>query len=110
VPACRSTAWRGADPIIAICADQRTIRGRSSRLGRPRWPTLPCPRERIRAFGLLFWAANLGFSVSTVTGGVLAQHGYRLLFWLNAAASVTAALIVWRRVPETLLPRRSRCG
>jgi MFS family permease len=65
---------------------------------------LPGPRDRIRAFGLLFWAANLGFSVSTVTGGVLAQHGYGLLFWLNAAASVTAALIVWRRVPETRPP------
>lgn len=65
---------------------------------------LPCPGERIRAFGLLFWAANLGFSVSTVTGGILAQHGYGLLFWLNAAASVTAALIVWRRVPETRPP------
>jgi MFS family permease len=65
---------------------------------------LPRPRERIRAFGLLFWAANLGFSVSTVTGGVLAQHGYRLLFWLNAAASAAAALIVWRRVPETRPP------
>ncbi|HEY7485594.1 MAG TPA: MFS transporter [Streptosporangiaceae bacterium] len=66
---------------------------------------LPGPRERIRAFGLLFWAANLGFSVSTVTGGVLARHGYGLLFWLNAVASVTAALIVWRRVPETRPPR-----
>jgi MFS family permease len=65
---------------------------------------LPRPRERIRAFGLLFWAANLGFSVSTVTGGVLAQHGYRPLFWLNAAASVAAALIVWRWVPETRPP------
>jgi MFS family permease len=65
---------------------------------------LPGPRERIRAFGLLFWAANLGFSVSTVTGGVLARHGYGLLFWLNAAASVAAALIVWRRVPEIRPP------
>jgi MFS family permease len=62
---------------------------------------LPHERERIRAFGLLFWAANLGFSVSTVAGGVLVRHGYGLLFWLNAAASVTAALVVWRRLPET---------
>jgi len=59
------------------------------------------PRQRIRAFGLLFWAANLGFSVATVTGGILARHGYGLLFWINAMASVGAALIVWRRVPET---------
>ena len=60
--------------------------------------------QRIRAFGVLFWAANLGFSVATVTAGVLAKHGYGLLFWINAAASVIAALIVWRRVPETRPP------
>ncbi|WP_433323253.1 MFS transporter [Spirillospora sp. CA-294931] len=58
-------------------------------------------RERVRAFGLLFWAANLGFTVSTVAAGVLARHGYGILFWVNAAASVLAALIVWRYVPET---------
>jgi MFS family permease len=62
------------------------------------------PRQRVRAFGLLFWAANLGFSVATVSAGVLAQHGYGLLFWINASASVVAALIVWRRVPETRPP------
>src|SRR6266516_1344531 len=62
------------------------------------------PRQRVRAFGLLFWAANLGFSVATVTAGIVAQNGYGLLFWINAAASVLAALIVWRHVPETRPP------
>jgi MFS family permease len=37
------------------------------------------PRQRVRAFGLLFWAANLGFSVASVIAGVLAQHGFGLL-------------------------------
>jgi MFS family permease len=71
---------------------------------------LPGPQDRVRAFGLLFWAANLGFSVATATGGLLAQNGYRALFWLNALASVAAALIIWRRVPETrqLTPRTPR--
>lgn len=58
-------------------------------------------RQRIRAFGLLYWAANLGFSVATITAGFLAQHGYGLLFWINIVASLTAALIVWRQVPDT---------
>lgn len=58
-------------------------------------------RQRIRAFGLLYWAANLGFSVATVTAGILAKYGYGLLFWINVVASLIAALIVWRRVPET---------
>jgi MFS family permease len=62
------------------------------------------PRQRVRAFGVLFWAANLGFSVATVTGGILARSGYGLLFWINAAASIVAALIVWRRLPETRRP------
>jgi MFS family permease len=61
-------------------------------------------QERIRAFGLLFWAANLGFTVSTVAAGILVRHGYGILFWINAAASVLAALIVWRYVPETRPP------
>ncbi len=59
------------------------------------------PSERVRAYGLLFWAINLGFSISTVSAGVLSQIGYGLLFWLNAATSVIAALIIWRLVPET---------
>ncbi|MEU0879114.1 MFS transporter [Lentzea sp. NPDC005914] len=57
--------------------------------------------QRIRAFGLLYWAANLGFSVATVAAGILAQYGYGLLFWINVTASLVAALIVWRQVPET---------
>ncbi|GAB2610859.1 MFS transporter [Kribbella endophytica] len=59
------------------------------------------PRERVRAYGLLFWAINLGFSVSTVSAGVLASIGYNLLFWINAGTSVVAALVIWRMVPET---------
>src|SRR4051794_627508 len=59
------------------------------------------PRERVRAYGLLFWAINLGFSVSTVSAGVLAGVGYGLLFWINAGTSVLAALIIWSIVPET---------
>jgi MFS family permease len=59
------------------------------------------PSERVRAFGLLFWAINLGFSVSTVSAGVLASIGYGLLFWLNAGTSVVAALVIWSMVPET---------
>jgi MFS family permease len=59
------------------------------------------PGERVRAYGLLFWAINLGFSVSTVSAGVLASVGYGLLFWLNAATSVIAGLVIWAMVPES---------
>jgi MFS family permease len=90
----------------AICAAAVGV-GLTSELFRPAGSAavadLP-PRQRVQAFGLLFWAANLGFSVATVTAGILAQRGYGVLFWINAAASIIAALIVWRRVPETRLP------
>ncbi|MFI5694318.1 MDR family MFS transporter [Kribbella sp. NPDC051586] len=59
------------------------------------------PTERVRAYGLLFWAINLGFSVSTVSAGVLASFGYGLLFWVNAATSVIAGLVIWLMVPES---------
>jgi MFS family permease len=59
------------------------------------------PTERVRAYGLLFWAINLGFSVSTVSAGVLASFGYGLLFWVNAATSVVAGLVIWTMVPES---------
>jgi MFS family permease len=68
------------------------------------------PEQRIPAFGLLFWAASLGFSVATVSAGVLAQHGYGPLFWINATASIVAALIVWLRVPETRPPKSAPSG
>ncbi|HYJ66456.1 MAG TPA: MFS transporter [Nocardioidaceae bacterium] len=63
------------------------------------------PADRVRGYGLVFWAANLGFSVSTVSAGALAHFGYSLLFWLNAATSIVAALVVWRRIPETRTQR-----
>ncbi|HET6741625.1 MAG TPA: MFS transporter [Kribbella sp.] len=59
------------------------------------------PTERVRAYGLLFWAINLGFSVSTVSAGVLASIGYGLLFWLNAGTSVIAGAVIWAMVPES---------
>ncbi|GAA5146094.1 MFS transporter [Pseudonocardia eucalypti] len=95
-----------ADTVPAICAAAFGV-GLMSELHRPAASAavadLPAP-QRVRAFGLLFWAANLGFSVATVTAGNLAQTGYGPLFWINITAAITAALIVWRRVPETRPP------
>jgi MFS family permease len=74
------------------------------------------PTERVRTYGLLFWAINLGFSVSTVSAGVLASVGYGLLFWLNAGTSVIAGVVIWAMVPESrpvldeTVPRRPLLG
>jgi MFS family permease len=59
------------------------------------------PEQRVRAYSLLYWAANLGYSVAATVAGVLASRGYGLLFWLNAVAMLAAALIVVAAVPET---------
>lgn len=59
------------------------------------------PEQRVRAYGLQYWAANLGYSIAAATAGVLASRGYGMLFWLNAAAILVALLIVLARVPES---------
>ncbi|MFI6042111.1 MFS transporter [Nocardia sp. NPDC051321] len=59
------------------------------------------PEQRVRAYSLLYWAANLGYAIAATVSGVLASHGYGLLFWLNAVAVLAAALIVVIAVPET---------
>ncbi|WP_433255061.1 MDR family MFS transporter [Streptosporangium sp. CA-135522] len=59
------------------------------------------PQERARAYGLLFWALNLGFAVAMVAGGWFAQAGYGWMFGINAATSLIFGLLVWRAVPET---------
>jgi MFS family permease len=68
------------------------------------------PHDRPRAYGLLFWALNLGFAVAMVTGGWLAQAGYSWMFGINAATAVAFGLLVWRAVPETLPARDERHG
>jgi MFS family permease len=59
------------------------------------------PRDRTRAYGLLFWAVNLGYSVAMVLGGTLARAGYGWLFWADAVTCALFGILVWRAVPET---------
>ncbi|MFF2809829.1 MDR family MFS transporter [Streptomyces sp. NPDC058000] len=64
--------------------------------------------DRTRAYGLLLWAINLGFSIAMVLGGYLAAHGFGLLFWLDAGACAVFGLLVWLAVPETRPAARDR--
>ncbi|MBI1945637.1 MAG: MFS transporter [Deltaproteobacteria bacterium] len=53
------------------------------------------PEEhRRRAFGLHYWAINLGFAFSAAAAGGLAPLGPALVFGLDAATSVLAALLL----------------
>lgn len=59
------------------------------------------PADRVRAFGLHFWAINLGFAAATAGAGLLAEHGYGLLFGIDALTTVLFGVIVFRAVGET---------
>ncbi|MFI1399973.1 MFS transporter [Streptomyces sp. NPDC020681] len=68
---------------------------------------LVSPKLRPRAYGLLFWGVNLGYSVAMVAGGWFADHGARAMFGVNAAVAVAFAALVWATVPESRPADRS---
>ncbi len=59
------------------------------------------PADRARAFGLVYWAVNLGWAISLSVAGFVAERSMLALFLADAATSFAFASIVWRRVPET---------
>lgn len=58
-------------------------------------------QDRVRAFAVQFWAINLGFSIASVSAGVLLHFGFGLLFVLDAATTFAFGALVLRQVPET---------
>jgi MFS family permease len=65
------------------------------------------PADRARAYGLLYWAMNLGFSVAAAFGGVLAEHHFTLLFVIDALTTFAYGATVFVGVPETRPQRGS---
>ena len=57
--------------------------------------------ERPRAFGLVYWAANVGFGFGYALAGVVGTHSLPALFALDAATTCAFALLVALKVPET---------
>jgi MFS family permease len=56
----------------------------------------------LRAYGLLYWANNLGIACSFAVGGLLADRiGYPPLFAADAATTLVFAALVLAGVPET---------
>jgi MFS family permease len=60
---------------------------------------------RPRAFALVYWAINLGVSVSGIAGGFLAERGWWLLFTLDAATCLAFAALIARGVPDVPIER-----
>jgi len=59
------------------------------------------PGDRARAWGLIYWAINLGWTFGLALGGLLAARSFTALFLADAATTLVFAAIVARRVPET---------
>jgi MFS family permease len=57
--------------------------------------------DRPRAYGLLYWAMNLGFAVASAIGGALAERHFTLLFVIDALTTLAYGAIVYLGVPET---------
>jgi MFS family permease len=63
------------------------------------------PSDRKRAYGLLYWAVNLGFAGASAFGGALAERHFTLLFVVDALTTYAYGVIVFLGVPETRPPR-----
>ncbi|MEA2700885.1 MAG: hypothetical protein QOI66_5156 [Myxococcales bacterium] len=61
---------------------------------------VPAP-QRTRAYGLIYWAVNLGFAGAASIGGALAQHSFWLLFVIDALTTFAYGTIILVAVPET---------
>lgn len=53
------------------------------------------PELRTRAMALNRMALNLGFAVGPAVGGWLALRDYSLLFWVDGATCILAAILLW---------------
>lgn len=59
------------------------------------------PADQVRAFSLNYWAINIGFAAASAGAGFIAESGYLLLFFGNAASVLVCALLIYLKVPET---------
>ncbi|MFI8824068.1 MFS transporter [Streptomyces sp. NPDC053431] len=67
--------------------------------------------RRQRAYALFGWGVNIGTAVSGVLGGLLAAHGYWLLFAVDAGTMLVYAVVVVIRLSEPARgPRRAGDG
>jgi MFS family permease len=59
------------------------------------------PEDRVRAFSLNYWAINLGFAISSMAAGFIAEVSYRAGFLLEAGMTAACAIVVFLRLPES---------
>ncbi|MFJ2824508.1 MDR family MFS transporter [Streptomyces toxytricini] len=59
------------------------------------------PEDRVRAFALNYWAINLGFAISSVAAGFVAEYSYLAGFLGEAALTLVCAVLVFVKLPES---------
>ncbi|KMS76623.1 MFS transporter [Streptomyces viridochromogenes] len=101
----------GAVDQVALIALFAFLVGLAAEMHRPASASMIAahyaPADRPKAYGLLYWAVNLGYAFSMVFGGSLVRHGFTVLFWVNSAACVGAGLLVWIMGKPTVIPRQA---
>lgn len=59
------------------------------------------PEDRVRAFSLNYWAINLGFAVSSMGAGFIAEVSYLAGFLIEAGMTALCAVVVFLKLPES---------
>jgi MFS family permease len=59
------------------------------------------PEDRVRAFSLNYWAINLGFAVSSMAAGFIAEVSYLAGFLIEAGMTLVCAIVVFLKLPES---------
>ncbi|MET9384634.1 MFS transporter [Streptomyces sp. NPDC002928] len=59
------------------------------------------PEDRVRAFSLNYWAINLGFAVSSMAAGFIAEFSYLAGFLIEAGMTMACAIVVFLKLPES---------
>lgn len=67
--------------------------------------------NRTRSYALNRLAINIGWAVGSSIGGVLAHMNYELLFWVDGATNIAAALLMWLVLkPVNYVPVHTAAG
>ncbi|MFF3845941.1 MDR family MFS transporter [Streptomyces sp. NPDC002328] len=59
------------------------------------------PEDRVRAFSLNYWAINLGFAVSSMGAGFVAEFSYLAGFLIEGGMTLLCAVVVFLKLPES---------
>lgn len=59
------------------------------------------PEDRVRALSLNYWAINLGFAISSMAAGFIAEYSYLAGFLIEAGMTLVCAIVVFAKLPES---------